>query len=83
MSGVVWEEVSGVAARGTYAFICFRLLYHAFQTPSYWSPAFPDPGAPRIKGVGHMDPGAEPVPDETAGASSDSCWRSTPSWMRP
>ena len=35
---VEWEEVSGVATRGTYAFICFRLLYHAFQMPSYWSP---------------------------------------------
>lgn len=45
MYDVEWEEVSGVATRGTYAFICFRLLYHAFQIPSDWS----------YRGVEYMD----------------------------
>lgn len=31
MYGIEWKEISGVAARGTYAFIYFRLLYHAFR----------------------------------------------------
>jgi hypothetical protein len=43
---VEWERVSAVGARETYTFICFRLLYHAFQVPSspdlfviFWSAA--------------------------------------------